>query len=60
MRAQMFLVVKKLMESSEQAQIFASKIDLMSIVFDKVKIIVNSIGSTTRLEMNKKSGVAKV
>lgn len=60
MRAQIFLTLKKLMSSSEQARIIASKIDLMGIVLNRVKIIVQSIGNTTRIEMNKKSGVQKV
>lgn len=60
MRVQIFLVVKKLMTSSEQAQIFASKIGLLDIISCRTRVLINTIGSTTRLEMNKKNGVTKV
>lgn len=60
LRTQIFLVVKKIMNSSEQAQIFATKIDLMDILSIRTKVIVDTIGTLGRIDMNKKHGVTKV
>lgn len=60
LRTQIFLVVKKIMNSSEQAQIFATKIDLIDILSIRTKVIVDTIGTLGRIDMNKKHGVTKV
>lgn len=60
MRVLIFVIVKKIMSSNEQVRLFALKIELLSVVRNRVKTLTSSIENTSPIEMNKKCGVQKV
>lgn len=55
-----FIVVKKLLACSEQGRVFASKLNLLEMLGNKILIMISTIGDKSLLITTKKDGAHKV
>lgn len=60
MKALCYLIIKKLMATNERVKQLSIKIDLLSILNEKMELTLAIMQTMRHLEMTKKNGVQKV